>query len=235
MQIEGERLFLFIDESGDPGHPDNPSSSEYYHLNIIVSDREGLYELSRHLAAFRYFHHANKELKRYGYDKQIQQIKNILKDTKATDHVSLYAFCVNKGSYIGPYLKRIKREVSDYDPKKFRNFIVRMSLESLFHNDATLTTASEIELIFDRYLENEDDQANLTQYLRNNYRLPNFFHVLQVDSDYSEPVQAADYLGRLVKDFCVDKKGDLEDLLEFVYLFELDNPDSIKRKTPGHS
>jgi hypothetical protein len=229
MQIEGERLYLFIDETGDPGHPDKEGSSSYYQLNIIVTGREGLEKLTQHLSAFRYFRRADKELKRY--ERQAFQIRDVFKWLADSRLVSFYSFCIDKKKYIGPYLRRINRNKNDYDPKKFRNFIVRMSLEKLFKNKPYLTSVSEIELIFDRYLENEDDQINLAAYLRGNYKLPNFFHILQVDSEYSDPVQAADYLGRLVKDHYVDGKD--SDVSNFVKIFDLSDPDCVKEKHPA--
>ena len=121
--------------------------------------------------------------------------------------------------------------MSDYDAKKFRNYVVRMSLECLFTHHSSLKTFGEIEIIFDRYLENEDEQSNLTEYLRGNHRLPNFFHILQVDSEYCDPVQAADYLGRIVKEYHIDEKHRGE-LIPFVKIYELNNPDMVKEKRP---
>lgn len=229
MKIEGERLFLFIDETGDPGHPDQESASRHYYLNIVVSGREGVAQLTRHLSAFRYFKNANKELKRYS--RQSEQLKDIFQDLQDTGVAGLFSFGVNKEEYVGPYLKRINKGVSDYDAKKFRNYIVRMSLECLFINFPTLKLFSEIEIIFDRYLENEDEQNNLAKYLRNNYRLPNFFHVLQVDSEYCDPVQAADYLGRIVKEYHIDQKHP-DQMIPFVKIYDINNPDEIKEKRP---
>jgi hypothetical protein len=229
MRIEGERLFLFIDETGDPGHPDQLSASRYYYLNIIVSGREGVAQLTKHLSAFRYFNNATKELKRYS--RQSEQLKDIFQDLQDTGVAGLFSFGVNKAEYVGPYLKRIKRGESDYDAKKFRNYVVRMSLECLFSHHTNLRNFSEIEIIFDRYLENEDEQENLAEYLRGNYRLPNFFHILQVDSEYCDPVQAADYLGRIVKEYHIDDKHPDIDI-PFVKIYEINNPDEIKEKRP---
>lgn len=230
MRIEGERLFLFIDETGDPGHPNHDSASRYYYLNIIVTGREGVALLNRHLSAFRYFNNANKELKRYS--RQSEQLKDIFQDLQDTGVAGLFSFGIDKSKYIGPYLKRIKKGVLDYDAKKFRNYVVRMSLQCLFEQFPELKNFGEIEVVFDRYLENEDEQENLTHYLRDNYRLPHFFHILQVDSEYCEPVQAADYLGRIVKEYHIDKKHP-DRLIGFVKIYELNNPDDIKEKCPG--
>jgi hypothetical protein len=229
MRIEGERLFLFIDETGDPGHPDNPSASKYYYLNIIVSGREGVAQLTKHLSAFRYFNNATKELKRYS--KQSEQLKDIFQDLQDTGVAGLFSFGVDKAKYVGPYLKRINKGVADYNAKKFRNYVVRMSLECLFNKNQDLKSFSEIEIVFDRYLENEEEQISLTEYLRNNYRLPNFFHILQVDSEYCDPVQAADYLGRIVKEYHIDRKHP-EKQIPFVKIFEINNPDQVKEKRP---
>lgn len=229
MKIEGERLFLFIDETGDPGHPDQESASRYYYLNVIVAGREGVAQLTKHLSAFRYFNNATKELKRYS--RQADQLKDVFQDLQDTGVAGLFSFGIDKAKYVGPYLQRIKKGVPDYDPKMFRNYVVRMSLECLFGQQPNLRDFGEIEIVFDRYLENEDDQDNLAEYLRNNYRLPHFFHILQVDSEYSDPVHAADYLGRIVKEYHIDGKHP-NGLIPFVKIYEINNPDNVKEKCP---
>ena len=149
--------------------------------------------------------------------------------------VAFFSFFLHKEKYVGPYLKRIGVGKHDYDANKFRNFVVRKSLEKVCRNVLSsvsdITTEPEIELVFDRYLAGEDDEQNLRQYLRGNYQLPNFLHIVQVDSGYSDLVQVADLLGTLVKRSVFDG-NDIP--LDFVHIYCLENPDKLyKRKGPG--
>lgn len=228
-----ERIFLFIDETGDPGHPDQRDSSRSYQLNVVVANRDGIKKIVKHFSRFRYFHDAGKELEKY--TRSIDKLCDLFQVCSDEKNIGLYSFFLNKESYMGPYLKKIKKGKSDYNPNKFRNFIVRKSLEALFNEilPRGYDRVQEIELIFDRYLVNEEDEQNLKEYLRGNYNLPPFLHIVQIDSEYSDLVQVADLLGRIIKKSLFD--GHQIDT-DFASLFCLENPDSVeKRKGSGHS
>jgi len=233
---EAERTFLFIDETGDPGHPSHRDASRFFQLNIVVASRSGVQEVVKHFSRFRYFRDAGKELERY-VQRDIEKIRELFEITAAHSAVRYYSFYLDKSAYIGPYLKQIGVSKHDYNPYKFRNFIVRMALEKVFRDIMfallKLTPEPEIELVFDRYLTSETDEQNLRQYLRGNYKLPNFLHIVQVDSEYSDLVQVSDLLGKLTKKTVFDGS---DGSLEFAHIYCLENPDSLrKRKGPGHS
>lgn len=59
------RLFLFIDETGDPGHIAKEGSSPYYQVNIVSCTEVGLEEITKQISRFRFFRKSGKELKRY--------------------------------------------------------------------------------------------------------------------------------------------------------------------------
>jgi hypothetical protein len=59
------RIFIFIDESGDAGNHEHPSSSQYYQLNIVVATREMLGKIALQFSRFRYFTDAEKEIDKY--------------------------------------------------------------------------------------------------------------------------------------------------------------------------
>ncbi len=140
---------------------------------------------------------------------------------------------MNKKDYTGPYLHKLGKNVHQYDPKKFRNFVIRKSLEYLFEEFVSVDTKKhDIEIVFDRYLESEEDEKNLKDYLRGNYRLPHFEKIVQVDSEYSEPIQVSDYIGRYVKEYCFDGKDVSVPIFDFIRIFKMENPDYIKEKRP---
>lgn len=231
--IGGERLFLFIDETGDPGHPDQRDASTYYQLNITLANRSGVGRITRHFSRFRYFLDADKELERY--QRSTKKLHEILSICAVAPEVRFYSFCLNKKTYIGPYLKKIDKGKFDYNPGKFRNFIIRKSLEALFTYEITdsFVTPREYELVFDRFLSSEEDEQELRNYLRGNFKLPPFLHILQIDSQYSDQIQVTDFMGKMVKDYVFGSVHKNE--LDFVTIYHLDNPeDVVNRKKSGH-
>ena len=235
-KIHPERIFLFVDETGDPGHPSQRDSSSFYQLNIVVADRKGIRDIVKHFSRFRYFRWADKELEKY--TRSFTALNDLMSVCSGKANVAFYSFFLNKNSYVGPYLKKFGLGKQSYNANKFRNFIVRKSFETLFKEilpeeyDPLFQRGLEIEVVFDRYLVNEEDEQNLRKYLRGNYNLPNLLHIVQVDSEYSDLVQVADLLGKMLKKAMFDGEGVS---LDFVSLFCLENPDKIeKRKGPGH-
>jgi hypothetical protein len=232
IEFDDGWIFVFVDETGDPGHPSDTSASRYYQLNIAVTHRDSLKHLHKHLAAFRYFKESGKELKKHTRDSKI--LGQVFQDLAIKNNISFYSFILNKESYTGPYLKKLGKEEYQYNSKKFRNFIIRMSLEHVFRELVTVDgERNNIELVFDRYLESDDDETNLKQYLRGNYNLPHFERIVQVDSEYSDAVQVSDYIGRYVKEFCFDGQDNMvTPVFDFIRIFVLEDPDRITEKRP---
>ncbi len=224
------KLFLFIDESGDPGHVSLPDASSYYQLNILIATPTGIAQVARYISRFRYFLDAGKELKRYAsYNSVLIDMLRLLHDS---EQIEMKCFHIHKQEYVGPYLRKPEGKYG-YNPKLFRNFIIRKSLEHVF-SSKNLSRELEIELVFDRFLVSQEEERNLIRYLRENYSLPNFLHITQIDSCYSEQLQIADYVGRAVKDLLVDAKNNRAG--EFIEIYWLNTPDNPeKRKGPGPS
>lgn len=226
------RVFLFVDETGDPGHPSSESSSRYYQLNVAVVHRESLAQMHKHLAAFRYFKDSGKELKKHTRD--AKTLAGVFTDLAHKDNILFVSFILEKAKYTGPYLKRIGKTDFAYNPKKFRNFVVRRSFEHIFSKLVEIDPeTNNLEVVFDRYLESEADEENLKEYLRGNYKLPAFEKIVQVDSEYSEAVQMSDFIGRFVKEHCFDGNENMTvDVFDFIRIFILENPDTISEKRP---
>ena len=226
------RVFLFVDETGDPGHPDSTSSSRYYQLNIAIIHRESLSHLHKHLSAFRYFKDSGKELKKHTRDAKL--LAGIFDDLVKKNNILFVSFILEKEKYTGPYLKKINKTAFAYDPNKFRNFVVRRSFEYIFSKLVEIDPEmNNVEVVFDRYLESEADEESLKKYLRGNYNLPAFEKIVQVDSEYSEAVQVSDFIGRFVKEHCFDVNENMTvDVFDFIRIFILENPDTISEKRP---
>lgn len=236
-ELKPGKVFVFIDETGDPGHPDHPDASRMYQLNITVTTRPGIREIVKHFSRFRYFREADKELEKY--IRSLDIIHELFTICSSHPGIAFYSFYLQKEAYVGPYLKSIGVGKHDYNPTLFKNFIVRTSLESLFEellpkgSDVLFQKGLEFELVFDRYLPREIDEQNLRQYLQGNYKLPPFSNIVQVDSEYSDLIQVTDVLGTLVKQAM---SGGDSKLTDFISLYCLENPRQVeKRRGPGHS
>lgn len=226
---ELERIFLFIDETGDPGHPNQRDASSFYQINIVVAVRSGIRNMVEHFSRFRYFCDANKEFEKY-LPKEMDKIRDLFVLCSQHPGILFFSFYLNKKDYKGPYMNGSGKY--SYDPKKFRNFVVRMALEKVCLQILSSTiddfsTLPEIELVFDRYLSGEDDESNLKQYLRGNYKLPKFLHIVQVDSEYSDLIQISDLLGKLVKKSVFDGANDP---LDYAHVYYLESPDSLVKR-----
>ncbi len=229
------RIFLFIDETGDPGHPSKKDASRYYQLNILIAHRDGLRHLNKELAAFRYFRDSGKELKKYVAETKI--LAGIFKNLANKNGILFLSFILTKEKFMDNYLHRIGKNSDNYNPNKFRNFIVRKSLEYVFAHILSIDSErNNIEIVFDRYLESETDEEALKKYLRGNYTLPTFEKIVQIDSEYSEAVQVSDFIGRLVKDYCFDQYTDSTiDIHDFIRIFILEGSGDISEKRPDTS
>ena len=163
-----DRLFVFIDESGDTGLP-APSSSKYFIINILTCNTDSINKIEKHFSRYRYFRHADKEFKKYKSNVDSQKILNELcLHVSKVDGVSIFSFHINKEKYIGPYLNKIHKTVEDYDSTKFRNFLIKTALEKVFQYVPVLIRSANdfrsIELVIDRYLDSILDQENLRNY-----------------------------------------------------------------------
>jgi hypothetical protein len=107
-----DRLYLFIDESGDAGiyTGENSGASKYFMINVLVASSKGVNILEKHFSRYRYFKNADKELKRYRQHKNDQDIlDDLLVNISSTQNVMSFSFCIDKEKYIGPYLNSIGR------------------------------------------------------------------------------------------------------------------------------
>ena len=214
------KLFIFVDESGDPGNLLEKNSSSYYQLSIITADETGVYEITKELSQLKYFLNLRKELKEYWYQDKIRpKIINVIELVLSQNpNIKAFTFHIDKEKYKGPYLST--------NPVKFRNFIIRKCLQDVFMTTIDHKLFDSIELVIDRYLDSVVEQDHLRKYLHNSYKLPRskvhtskLHHIVHVQSIYSDPIQFVDIIGRyqldgksiintvIVKDISDMKKG----------------------------
>lgn len=211
------RTFIFIDESGDAGSHLDSTSSSYYQLNIVVAKREMLWKIALQFSRFRYFTDAEKEIDKYLRSEKTRRIiMDIFHNISLHQWVNFFIFRIEKNQYIWPYYKPLQS-------KKFRNFIIRISLEKIFRELFIWEYIPEsVEIVIDRFLDNDEDQRNLELYLKWNYNLSKLLHVTQIDSEYSEHMQCTDVLWKLVKKY-IENWGNMSHL-DFVKFIDISNP-----------
>lgn len=219
------KLFLFVDESGDAGSVGKDSSSDYYQLNIIACDANGVRDIVYTLSNLRYFINLKRELKEYWHHDKIRpkMVSAIEKSLINNESIKAFVFCVDKKKYVGRYLGQ--------DSVKFQNFILRKALGYIFDTYVDSAKIDSLELVLDRYLSSEIQQGELKKYLHKSYELPRsrekiskLHFIVHVQSVYCEPVQYADIIGR----YYVDIKHHVSNLVIIDF-------SSQKRKKTGTS
>lgn len=226
-----DRLFVFLDESGDTGLP-SVNSSKYFIINILVCGTDSINKIEKHFSRYRYFRNADKEFKRYRSNTDSQRILNELcAHISSMDGVFLFSFSIEKEKYVGPYLNSISKSKKDYDATKFRNFLTKIALEKVFEYVPVIREADNsfrsIELTFDRYLQNDSDQKNLEKYFKEDYMLPNMQFINHIDSQSCSFLQIVDIVGTMILGIIdnIDNSG-----IENTIVFQMNDPRNLVRK-----
>ncbi|MBU2220145.1 DUF3800 domain-containing protein [Patescibacteria group bacterium] len=208
-----KRDFLFIDESGEPG-----LETDYYILGLVHLTDISFEKMNIHLGALRYFGNIKKELKSTDLNPlQREKLHAILKIMSSQgDFLKATAVFVRKGRYSGPYL------LASQDSLKFRHYILRKLLECHFEKFQPQT--NEIELILDRFHTGEDKERQMRNYLRTDrYNcLPDFLHIVQVDSRYIDFLQIADWVAGTIKEvYFTHPERKYKDLSHYIHICEI--------------
>ena len=223
-----DRLFIFIDESGDTGLP-GVNSSKYFIINILTCNTDSVNKIEKHFSRYRYFRHADKEFKKYKGNVDSQRILNELcGHVSSVNGVSMFSFYIDKGKYVGPYLNKIGKSVEDYNSTRFRDFLIRTVLEKVFEHVPVIKKCDynfrSIEIVIDRYLESIKDQESLKLYFNENYNLPHIQFVNHIDSLYCAPLQVVDVLGTMMLSI-LDKDESMPHI--DIKVFEMNDPSKI--------
>lgn len=220
------RIFCFVDESGDPGHISETTSSSYYQLNLTLITRDSLSDLHRHMSAFRYFKDTGKELKRYSRDSGT--LSKVFIDLVNNQNVIFSSFLLQKQTYTGPYLE-------DRQGNDFRGFLIATVLHFSFSKYLSGASGNNnIEVVIDRYLESDKDEHVLRRTIQKICDEYPEIKITQIDSEYCEAMQVTDYIGRYVKEYFIDDNISKPiNIFEFIEVFSIDNPKDIKQKAPN--
>ena len=119
---------IFVDERGDPGNA--VDSSDYYQLNIVLTNKTRIQNINKEISRFRYFLDFGKELKEYwSRDKLKTKIIDIIENiiVHNEENIYIFIFYVDKSKYKGPHLGK--------SGTKFRDYLLIKALEFIFNND----------------------------------------------------------------------------------------------------
>ena len=148
-----EKVFIFVDESGDPGNilKDGASSPYYAELALQINE-EGWGYLIEHIINWKYILGKYREFD--SLPARADQLRRYINPLIGLcNRKNLFCSCVYliKANYIGPYLRPNSPE--GYNSIRFRNFVHRQLLEHHFR--CFPSHDNEIELVFDRYSNEE--------------------------------------------------------------------------------
>jgi hypothetical protein len=217
-----KHTYIFIDESGDPGNilEEGASSTYYAELALQINEEAWAYFIE-HVINWKYvlgkFGEINTLPPR---NDQLKRYINPLIELHNRNFLHCSCVYLMKENYTGPYLKLTSR--NEQNPIKFRNFIHRKLLEN--HFQLFPIVDCEIELVFDRYRMSNKEENNLKEYLINNWNLPDFEYICQVNSLYSEAMQVTSQLVNAMKDIIFGTADiNRRALLNFVFLRDITN------------
>jgi hypothetical protein len=214
---DGEKEFIFVDESGDPGPDGNPI---YILLALHVAEPT-LDRIRRHLVAFRYHHDVTRELKVQRWaDKFSAPARHLL---GFMADLAEEGFAVTTGNWLqkdryraggGPYLTTTEGEAV-----RFRNYQLRRLLE---RHAERRRWSSAVDVVIDRWRMSAEQRRNLEEYLRGNFKLrPAIRWITLVDSSYCDTIQAVDIFSRLVRR-CVTARGTPDEMALCARLVDLE-------------
>lgn len=218
-----KRLYVFIDESGDPGNVlENGASSLHYAELALQINEEAWTYFVEHVISWKYVLGKFREFKALPpRTDQLKRYINPLIELSNCNNLCCSCVYLIKANYTGPYLR--PSSTHGQNPLKFRNFVHRKLLEH--HFKCFPTYDREIELVFDRYRMSTEEENNLKEYLINNWNLPNFEYICHVNSIYSEAMQVTSQLVNAMKDIIFGAADeDRKALLNFIVLKNITNP-----------
>lgn len=211
------RIFLFIDESGDPGY-EKPGSTEYYAELVLSVSADDFPDLNRPILNWRYCRNLIKDMKRAPKKGGSTSLFILpLSELHRMGIINCACVYLIKKDYSGPYLK--PESYGGQRPLWFRNFVHRQLLEYYF--TCYQVTTDNIEIIFDRFEMSDEETNESEQYLANNWSLPDFKYFTHADSKYVDSLQVVSQLVNLVQEV-ISKKATFDPkLLDFISIKDI--------------
>lgn len=219
----GDNVYIFVDESGDPGDNDGTGANSTYYTELALQvDTEQILYLVRHIINWRYVKGMLGEPKQLPYKNQ--ELKRFLTpflDLHRDGYLKSSAVFLFKPNYTGPYLKG--KGKFGYNPIFFRNFVHKQLLEyhlGLFPQDSN----HYLEVIFDYYTMSKPYLNNVFYYLSHVCKLP-LDSISHLDSSCSWMLQTAGQLANLISQVPFSTLGEeIVEMLTFIQLKDITEP-----------
>ncbi len=214
--------YIFIDESGDPGHilTSGASSKHYAELALELDGDNSLSSLVAHITAWNYVTGRPREIKQL--PKGNQGIRYLSPILELYRQGSLKCSCVYllKTHYKGKYLK--PDSPSGCNPLYFRNSI-HMKLLRHHFNIFPITTNAIANLIFDDYPMKYTSIQNAENYLQRKETIPVFRRILHANSKSTIPLQIASQLVTAIVKEVISGTADASrrQLLDFIEIEDI--------------
>ena len=215
-------LYLFIDESGDPGNDDGTRNTTPYYVELAIHiESKYLETLGAHVSNWRYVECIIREPKILPKDEE--KCKRFLQpfvEVHKVGAIQCTAVYLRKDKYNGPYLK------TD-DPiwnnrLRFRNFVHKQLLEHYF---SLYPKAPDdyIVTVFDYYRMLRADLENVTFYLRDICEFP-LDSIIHLNSKSCWVLQTAGQLANAVSQIPLgNDTASVVEMLSFVELKDITN------------
>lgn len=215
-------LYLFIDESGDPGDDDGTRNTTPYYAELAIQiDSKYLETLGAHISNWRYVECIIREPKTLPKDKE--KCKRFLQpfvEVHGVGAIKCVAVYLRKDKYTGPYLKA--NSPTGNKPIKFRNFVHKQLLEHYF-SLYSKAPGDYIVTIFDYHRMLRADLENVTFYLRNICEFP-LDSIIHLNSKSSWVLQTAGQLANAVSQIPLgNDEASVAEMLSFVELKDITN------------
>lgn len=215
-------LYLFIDESGDPGDDDGTRNTTPYYVELVIHiESKYLETLGAHVSNWRYVECIIREPKILPKDEE--KCKRFLQpfvEVHKVGAIKCAAVYLRKDKYNGPYLK------TD-DPiwnnrLRFRNFVHKQLLKHYFSLYPKVLD-DYIVAVFDYYRMLRADLENVTFYLRDICEFP-LDSIVHLNSKSSWVLQTAGQLANAVSQIPLGNDGaSVAEMLSFVELKDITN------------
>jgi hypothetical protein len=195
-------IFLFIDESGDPGDNDGKQDNSVHFSDLALQIDTGFMQiLLKHISNWRNIENLQKEPKGLpSDDDKCILFLNPMCAIHRLGGIKCSAIFINKADYKGPYLKEKQTML-------FRNFVHKQLLEFHFEN-YPVGHEDYVSAIFDYYRMSKTEFRNTDNYLINICKLP-VDTVSHLDSRCSWLLQTAGQLANAVSDMMLGKSNPL--------------------------
>ncbi|MGA7677399.1 MAG: DUF3800 domain-containing protein [Dehalococcoidia bacterium] len=233
-------LFLFIDETGDPGAKGSPHFG-YGLLHVQHSN----YRAIRHLLSqIRWLRGIFGDLSKLSSKSDKNTINNILQALSTLSeagHIMASGLYIDKSTYGGRFLNWSELEIPQKEwPYYLRNYLLRHLLE--YHFSLPNVDNDEIDLVTDRILLTDNQRRNTVNYLNSKteiqlekpFPIPPVKHLTIADSEYICGLEIAHVLADVVNKIAEGASPEYLNMVKFMSVQKFDGhtEKDLKTKRP---